>query len=92
MLSIFQKDNTKVEYNGYLLWILVAIELFMSFSFLGYIHIKPISITFVYIPVLITGCILGAKEAALVGAVFGLSSMWKASAFYVGAGDAIFSD
>lgn len=91
MLSIFQKDNTKVEYNGYLLWILVAIELFMSFSFLGYIHIKPISITFVYIPVLITGCILGAKEAALVGAVFGLSSMWKASAFYVGAGDAIFS-
>ena len=41
MLSIFQKDNTKVEYNGYLLWILVAIELFMSFSFLGYIHIKP---------------------------------------------------
>ena len=26
-----------------------------------------------------------------MGAVFGLASMWKASAFYVGAGDAVFS-
>ena len=91
MLSVFQKENTGDEYSGYLLWILIAVELFMSFSFLGYVHIKPISITFVYIPVLIAGCILGAKESALVGAVFGLASMWKASAFYVGAGDAVFS-
>ena len=56
----------------------------MSFSFLGYIHIEPISLTFVYIPVLMAGCMLGPKEAAAVGAVFGLASMWKASAFYVG--------
>lgn len=91
MLSVFRKENTGDEYSGYLLWILIAVELFMSFSFLGYVHIKPISITFVYIPVLIAGCILGAKESALVGAVFGLASMWKASAFYVGAGDAVFS-
>ena len=79
------------EQDGYLLWTLVAIELFMSFSFLGYIHIEPISITFVYIPVLVAGCLLGPKEAALVGTVFGLASMWKATAFYIGAGDAIFS-
>ena len=77
--------------NKYLFWSLVAIELFMSFSFLGYIHIEPISLTFVYIPVLAAGCVLGAKEAAAVGAVFGLASMWKASAFYVAAGDAVFS-
>ena len=76
--------------NKYLFWSLVAIELFMSFSFLGYIHIEPISLTFVYIPVLAAGCVLGAKEAAAVGAVFGLASMWKASAFYVAAGDAVF--
>lgn len=79
------------EQDGYLLCSLVAIELFMSFSFLGYIHIEPISITFVYIPVLVAGCLLGPKEAALVGTVFGLASMWKATAFYIGAGDAIFS-
>ena len=75
----------------YVLLALVAVELFMSFSFLGYIHIEPLSLTFVYIPVLMAACLLGLKEAALVGAVFGLASMWKASAFYVGAGDAIFS-
>lgn len=83
--------NSKEQNNGYVLWILVAVELLMSFSFLGYIHIEPISITFVYIPVLIAGCMLGPKESTIVGAVFGLSAMWKASAFYVGAGDAVFS-
>ena len=77
--------------NKYVFWALIAIELFMSFSFLGYIHIEPISLTFVYIPVLMAGCMLGPKEAAAVGAVSGLASIWKASAFYVGAGDAVFS-
>ena len=77
--------------DRYLLWALIAIELFMSFSFLGYLHIEPISLTFVYIPVLAAGCLLGSGASTLVGAVFGLASMWKASAFYVGAGDAIFS-
>lgn len=89
-----QKSHGKTgmtKENRYLLWCLAAIELFMSFSFLGYIHIEPISLTFVYIPVLVAGCLLGWREAALLGAVFGLSAMWKASAFYVGAGDAIFS-
>ena len=48
----------------YLLAAVVAAELFMSFSFLGYIHIEPLSITMVYIPV--------------VGAVFGLASLLDA--------------
>lgn len=77
--------------NKYMLWALIALELFMSFSFLGYIHIDPISITFVYIPVLAAGCLMGPKEATLVGTIFGLASMWKASAYYVGVGDMIFS-
>lgn len=63
----------------------------MSFSFIGYVHIAPIFLTFVYIPVMVAGCILGPKNATIVGAVFGIASMWKASAFYVAAGDAIFS-
>lgn len=54
-------------------------------------HIAPISLTFVYIPVMVAGCILGPKNSTIVGAVFGIASMWRASAFYVAAGDAIFS-
>lgn len=54
-------------------------------------HIAPISLTFVYIPVMVAGCILGPKNSTIVGAVFGIASMWKASAFYVAARDAIFS-
>lgn len=81
----------RAESNGYMLCILIFCELFMSFSFLGYIHIEPISITFVYIPVMLAGCLLGPKEATILGAVFGLASMWKATAFYVSPGDALFS-
>ena len=54
-------------------------------------HIAPIFLTFVYIPVMVAGCILGPKNSTIVGAVFGIASMWKASAFYVAARDAIFS-
>lgn len=66
---------------------LCAIELLMSFSFFGYFHIEPISITTAYIPVLVAGALMGPFEAAAVGAVFGLASMWKASASYVMATD-----
>ena len=52
MLSLFRKSEKDMEYNGYLFWGLVAIEFFMSFSFLGYIHIEPMSLTVVYNPVL----------------------------------------
>lgn len=71
--------------------ILVAIEVLMSFTFLGYIHLPPISITIAYIPIVVAGCLFGIKEATLMGAVFGLGSMYKASAAYVMTGDAIFS-
>ncbi len=84
-------DYRKTGSDSYILCILIAAELFMSFSFLGYIHIEPISMTFVYIPVLVAGCVLGPKEGTLVGTIFGLASMWKASAFYIGDGDTIFS-
>lgn len=91
MSGVLRRSKQKSGNDRYLLIALIAVELFMSFSFLGYIHIEPISLTFVYIPVLVAGCIMGPKESALVGAVFGLASMWKASAFYVGAGDGVFS-
>ncbi|HJB17113.1 MAG TPA: ECF transporter S component [Candidatus Blautia excrementipullorum] len=90
-MAFFFRKQEEIQKDKYIFCALIAIELFMSFSFLGYIHIAPISLTFAYIPVLIAGCIFGPKEGFFVGAVFGLASMWKASAFYVGEGDAIFS-
>ncbi len=75
----------------YLFGILVALELLMSFSFLGYFHAEPISITIAYIPVLLAGALLGPLESMAVGTVFGLASMWKASASYVMPFDRLFS-
>ena len=75
----------------YLLGTLVALELLMSFSFLGYFHMEPISITTAYLPVLLAGAVLGPLDALTVGTVFGLASMWKASASYTMAFDQLFS-
>lgn len=63
----------------------------MSFTFLGYIHIPPISITIAYLPVLIAGCLLGPAQAVMIAFVFGIASMYKASASYVMPADAVFS-
>lgn len=70
---------------------LLAMEVLMSFTFLGYIHIPPVSITLAYIPVVAAGCLFGTGEATLTGLVFGLASMYKASANYVMPSDQIFS-
>ena len=80
-----------VTINRYVLGILIALELLMSFSFLGYIHVEPISLTIAYIPVLIAGTLLGPRASALVALFFGLASMWKASASYVLPTDQLFS-
>lgn len=78
-------------FDRYSFWLLIAIELLMSFTFLGYIHITPISITIAYLPILAAGCLLGPIQSVILGLVFGLASMYKASASYVAQGDAVFS-
>ena len=77
--------------RGFAFWALIAVELLMSFSFFGYIHVEPLSITTAFLPVLLAGALIGPGSAAAVGAVFGLASMWKASASYVMAADQLFS-
>ncbi len=84
------KQPAKVMYRR-TLETLIALELLMSFSFLGYFHVEPISITIAYIPVLIAGVLLSPKASTLVGLFFGLASMWKASASYVLPADQLFS-
>lgn len=85
--DLFKDQSTK----WYILGSMIALEVLVSVSFLGYLHIEPISITFAYIPILITGMLMGPAESTVVGSVFGLISMGKASASYVMAGDRIFS-
>ena len=55
----------------------------MSFTFLGYFHFPPISITIAYLPVIIAACVFGPRQAVLTGIVFGLGSLYKASASYI---------
>ena len=77
------QQKRKSRSDRYVFVALVAIEFLMSFTFLGYIHIEPISITIAYIPILIAGCFLGAGQSTAIGLFFGLSSMYKASAYYL---------
>ena len=81
----------KLRFEDYVFLSLAAIELLMSFTFLGYLHVEPISITFAYIPVVIAARFLGVWQSTAIGAIFGLSSMFKASAYYVMPLDRAFS-
>lgn len=85
------KNNCKSAFDTYIFIILICIEILMSFTFLGYIHIPPISLTFAYIPILIAACLFGPVQSTILGAVFGLASMYKSSAYYVMPSDMIFS-
>lgn len=78
-------------FDRYLFGILIAIELLMSFTSLGYIHIPPISLTTAYIPLLVAACLLGPVPSAIIGFIFGLASMYKASASYIMEADKVFS-
>lgn len=70
-------------FDRYFFWLLIAVELLMSFTFLGYIHIPPISVTTAYIPILAAGCLFSPVQSVIIGIVFGITSMYKASASFV---------
>ena len=59
--------------------LLIAIELVMAVTPLGYIMIPPIAATLMHIPVIVGAIIMGPKAGAALGTVFGLTSLWKAS-------------
>lgn len=81
----------KSRFDRYIFGALIALELLMSFTFLGYVQIPPVSFTTAYIPILIAGRILGTGEATAVGFVFGAASLYKASASYILWSDRLFS-
>ena len=63
------------KFEHYIFGLLLAVEVIMSFTFLGYMHIPPISITTAYIPIVITACLFGPAEASFAGLLFGLGSI-----------------
>lgn len=68
--------NKKTK-NLVLYALFIAIEMLLVFvPFLGYIPIGPLRATTLHIPVIIAGIVLGKKGGALIGCVFGLSSLF----------------
>lgn len=59
-----------------LLSLFSAIELVLMLTPLGYIPIGPIRATTMHIPVILAGILLGRKSGAVVGLVFGLTSLF----------------
>ena len=58
-----------------LLSMFIGIEIVLMSTPLGYIPIGPIKATTLHIPVIIISILLGPKEGAILGFVFGFSSM-----------------
>lgn len=86
-----QKHPGHPSSERYLFELLISIEVLVSFTLFGYIHIPPISVTTAFLPILVAGCLLTPLHAAFLGLVFGLGSLFKASAGYVQGFDALFS-
>lgn len=84
-------SQQKNQIYVYKLSIILALEIMLSFSVLGYIEITPVSVSFVPSMVLIAALILGPFESTIAGIVFGLTSMWKATDISIVYGDLIFS-
>ena len=55
--------------------ILAAIIILMAFTPIGYLRIGVVSITFLTIPVVVGGIVLGPLYGGFLGAVFGLTSL-----------------
>lgn len=68
--------NKKTK-NLVLYALFIALEISLVFiPFLGYIPIGPLRATTLHIPVIIAGIVLGKKGGAMIGCVFGLSSLF----------------
>ena len=63
--------NQKIKRMS-LLAMLLAIELVLLMTPLGYLRIGPLSLTMMHIPVIIAGIVLGKEAGLILGFVFGL--------------------
>lgn len=64
--------------NMTLMAVIIAIMVIMTaIPFLGYIPLGFMNATIIHIPVIIGAILLGPKDGAFLGFVFGCTSMWK---------------
>lgn len=68
----------KVNYLVYLA-LLVAIQILLTSTNLGYLPIGPVHITLVHIPVLVAAMVLGPVAGGILGLSFGITSMIMAT-------------
>lgn len=59
--------------------LLVALELVLAFTPLGYIPLGFMNATTMHIPVILGACLLGPKMGGVLGAVFGVTSVIRAT-------------
>ncbi len=71
--------------------LLLAIELVLGFTPIGLIMVPPVAVTIMHIPVIICGIVMGPLYGGLLGLVFGLCSMVKATTSAVSPVDMLFS-
>ncbi|MDY3034722.1 MAG: ECF transporter S component [Absicoccus sp.] len=71
--------------------LLIAIILVMSYTPLGYLQIGPIQMSLLTIPVAIGAVVMGPGDGAILGGVFGLTSLFSAISGRSAMGTAMFS-
>lgn len=76
----------KDRLRPYLVAMLLAVEVMLSFSSFGYITLGSFTLSFIPISIYAVAFLFGAKWSMLAGLIFGLSSMWMAT---VGAGTSL---
>lgn len=69
------KSNSTKVHRITLTAILAAIIILLAFTPLGYLRIGIVSITFLTVPVVVGGIVLGPLYGGLLGGVFGLTSL-----------------
>ncbi len=79
-----KQHNNPVSANSHVLLMsqmafLTAIMMVMAFTPLGYIPLPFMNATTMHIPVIIGACLLGPKTGAILGGIFGLTSVVKAT-------------
>lgn len=90
-MSRTRSTSRRHSFDNYVFGLLLCLELILSFTGLGYLHVPPISVTIAYLPILAAALLLGPVSSTAMGVLFGLASMYKASAAYVLPGDQVFS-
>ena len=57
--------------------VLIAIELLLDITGLGYLKTGPLELTLMLVPVIVGAIVLGPLAGAILGGVFGLTSFWQ---------------